>query len=75
MDHNLQRAREIRKRYEDIWMDLEFVTSIGIGLTSSGNTGIIISMEKDDPAIKNIFPAEIEGIPVEVRISGEINTL
>jgi hypothetical protein len=75
MDYSLQKAREIRNRYEEIWMELGFVTAIGIGLTSSGRTGIIISLEKDDPAIRSIFPAEIEGIPIEVKITGEINTI
>jgi hypothetical protein len=73
MDSAMIKAFEIRERYEKIWMALENVTAVGTGMTSDGRTGIIISMEKDDIVTKNIFPPEIEGVPVELRISGNID--
>lgn len=54
-------------------MGLERVTAVGTGITSNGKPGIIISLDKEDSATRNIFPPEIEGVPVEVRIAGKID--
>ncbi|MFP4366476.1 MAG: hypothetical protein ACLFQA_05220 [Bacteroidales bacterium] len=75
MTNSVNKADELIKRYRNIWMGLENVNGIGKGKTKDGRYCIVISMVKDDPATRNIFPAEIEGLPVEVRISGEINAL
>jgi hypothetical protein len=74
MNKLLIKVREVKNRYEMIWMGLEDVTSVGTGITSKGKPGIIISMEKDNVSIKNIFPPEIEGVQVEIRVSGNIDT-
>ena len=73
MKDPLIKAGEVKNRYSQIWMGLDCVTAVGTGITSNGKPGIIISMEKEDTATRNIFPPEIEGIPVEVKITGEID--
>jgi hypothetical protein len=73
MDKLLIKAREVKNRYEKIWMGLENVTSVGTGITSKGKPGIIISMEKDNVYVRNIFPPEIEGVQVEIKVSGNID--
>lgn len=75
MTNSVNKAEELIKRYKHIWMGLENVTGVGKGKTKDGRTSIVISLSKDDPATRNIFPAEIEGLPIEIRISGEINAL
>lgn len=75
MTNSVNKAEELIKRYKHIWMGLENVTGVGKGKTKDGRTCIVISMTKDDPATRNIFPLEIEGLPIEIRISGEINAL
>ncbi len=75
MSSSLKKAEEIIKRYEQIWMGLENVTGIGTGKTNDGRTCLVISMAKDDRPTRDLFPVEIEGLPVEVRISGEFNAL
>ena len=62
-------------RYGEIWMGLDSVTSIGVGKTDEGKPSIIISLEKDIPATRDVFPAEIEGVPVQFKISGPTETL
>ncbi len=75
MDYNIRKAKKIINRYEQIWMGLKNVSSIGTGKTSEGRLCIVISLSGDDPKTRRIFPAEIEGIPVEVRIIGKVDTL
>lgn len=75
MDHSIQKAKEIKELYEKIWLGLDNVTAVSIGKNPAGYPCIIISLEKDDEFTRDIFPAEIEGIPVEIRISGRISSL
>jgi hypothetical protein len=72
MDTHIK-AAEIKNRYEILWMGLKNVTSVGTGKTSDGKTSIVISLAIDDPETRSIFPAEIEDIPLEFRISGDID--
>ena len=75
MNSSVKKAEEIIKRYAQIWMGLENVTGIGTGKTNDGRICLVISMAKDDQATRDIFPAEIEGLPVEVRIGGKFDAL
>jgi hypothetical protein len=74
MEDLLKKANMIKKRYEGIWMALDNITGVGTGLTASGIPGIIISMEKEDARTRDLFPPRIEGVPVELKLSGKINT-
>jgi hypothetical protein len=62
---------KIKRIYEDIWLGLDKVTAVGTGMTKDGRPALIISLSSDDQATKDIFPAQVEGIPIEFRISGE----
>ncbi len=75
MESSVRKAGKIVSRYEQIWMGLKNVSSVGTGKTSEGKLCIVISLSRDDPATRNIFPVEIEGIPVDVRISGKVDAL
>lgn len=75
MDTSLERARKIIKTYRDVWLGLENISSVGTGRTDDGRVCIVISMVKDDPATRDIFPGELDDIPVEFSISGKINAL
>ncbi len=72
MDSSHNKAKKIIERYGEIWMGMEYITSVGIGKTDEGDTAIVISLEKDNPSTRDIFPAEIEDIPVRFKISGTI---
>jgi len=75
MESSLRKAKKIVRRYEQIWMGLKNVSGVGTGKTREGKLCIVISLSRDDPATRNIFPVEIEGIPFEIRISGKIDAL
>ncbi len=73
MKNSIKKALKIRKRYEKIWMGLENVTAVGAGKTKEGKPCIVISMLKEDPATRDIFPQEIEDVPIELIIIGKID--
>jgi hypothetical protein len=75
MDKLMIKASEVKNRYEKIWMGIENVTSVGTGITSKGKPGIIISLERDEATVRNIFPPELEGVQLEIVISGNIDSL
>ncbi len=56
-------------------MGLKIVSGVGTGKTREGKLCIVISLSRDDPATRNIFPVEIEGIPIEIRIIGKVDAL
>ena len=73
MDNLTKKAGKIINRYKKIWMGLENVSAVGIGKTCDGIPCIIISLSRDDPATREIFPLEIEDIPIEFMVSGTID--
>lgn len=64
--------RTIKKRFEREWLSMAGVVGVGIGITARQTPGIIISVQQDTPAIRAAFPAEVEGVPIEVRPVGDI---
>ena len=66
------KAAEVINLYRAIWLGLEHVTGVGLGKSDDGRTCIVISLSEANTATMDIFPAEIEGIPVECRVTGEI---
>ncbi len=75
MDEAMDKVRKIKSIYEDIWLELEKVTAVGTGRAKDGRTALVISLSSDDKATKDIFPAEVEGIPIEFRVTGEAEAL
>jgi hypothetical protein len=67
----MERLMKIKSIYEGIWLELDKVTAVGTGRTRDGRPALIISLSSDDQPTKDIFPAEVEGIPIEFRITGE----
>ena len=75
MESTDEHAKKIINRYEEIWMGLDGVTSVGLGKTAEGAASIIISLEQDTPSTRDIFPVEIEGIPLQFKICGKTEPL
>jgi hypothetical protein len=70
MTESMVKVNKIKKLYEEIWLELDNVTAVGSGKTKDGRICLVISLNCDDPATRDIFPREIEDIPIEFRISG-----
>lgn len=70
-----QRIREIKKRVEKDWLSIPGVLAIGIGKTEKGQAGIIVSVNELSLEIQTSLPTEVEGIPVEIKVTGPIQAL
>lgn len=68
----MKAIRKIRKKYEKNWLSLSGVVGVGVGNTSTGNVGIIVSVSDNADTIRQKIPAEIGRVSIEVQISGEI---
>lgn len=61
-----------KQRYEQEWMALEEVTAIGIGKVAD-QIGIVISVTENPEKVKREIPDRIEGIPIKIQKTGELN--
>ncbi len=75
MIESKEKVMKVKNIYEKIWLELEKVNAVGTGKTRDGRLGLVISLSCDDPATKEIFPGEIEGVPIEFKITGETDAL
>ena len=75
MSNPAEKAKKIINRYKMIWMKLEHVTSVGTGKKDDGSVCLVITLSEDSQATKEIFPAEIEDLPVEFRIGSQPDAL
>lgn len=64
--------KAVKRAHERTWMALDGVEAVGIGITSSGDTGIIISVSANPAGIRRQIPERIDDVPVEIRVSGPI---
>lgn len=71
----IDRIKVVKQRYEREWRALELVTAIGIGTTSSGATGIIISVKSDAAKVRERIPQRVEEIEIDIRETGELRAL
>ena len=72
MNDPLEKIRQIKRMHESSWLGIEGVVAVGIGITTSGEPGIVISTKVSPSQLQQVIPTNIEGIAIEVRQSGEI---
>ena len=75
MSDELQKIRKIKAKNERKWLAIDGVVAVGIGKTVGGRLGIIVHVTENAPKYQSRIVRKIEGIPVEVRESGEIKAL
>jgi hypothetical protein len=64
-------ALAVQNRHTDKLMKLDGVVGVGLG-TNAGGQFVIKVMVKDEAAAKNpLIPKQLEGVPVEVTVTGE----
>lgn len=76
MSDMLARIRAVKQSHEARWLALKGVVAVGIGLLGDGGTGIVVSIETDGERerLEREIPAEIQGVPVELRVTGPVRT-
>lgn len=72
MPNQLEKVKEIKKKYEKIWINIDGVTAVGIGKTSDGGTGLIVSVIEKPGKIRKMIPDKIKGILIEIQVTGEL---
>lgn len=75
---------EVKRRHEQELLHKANVVAVGVGFCTHGGIqtrqiGIIVSVKNKLPssalAPKDVIPAKIEGVPIDVVETGEIRTL
>lgn len=75
MDAQIEKTKRVKQQHESRWMKIDGVNAVGIGRTSEGNIGIIVSVsEMNDTITKNI-PEIVDSIEVEIQETGEFRAL
>ena len=75
MEEQMAKARAAKQRVERAWLAIEGIVGIGIGFTSRGAVGIIVSTREDPAALREKIPREVNGVPVELQRTGDIRAL
>ena len=74
MAGEIEKAREIKNKYEKNWLGRKGVLAIGIGLIDN-NIGIIITVDQNINPENVQIPSDVEGVPVKIQSSGTIKAL
>ena len=83
-DRSMQRALEVKRRHEQEFLHKTNVVAVGIGYCRRGGVqtrevGIVISVKTKVPLselqTRDVIPARIEDVPVDVVETGEIRAL
>ncbi len=72
MSEQIEKIKSIKKKYEKTWLQLDGVVAVGIGKTSDGNLGVIVSVKKNGRKYGEQIADNIEGVPIEIQETCEI---
>ena len=72
MPGEIEQIRRVKRQVETGWLNQDAVKAVGIGPTTSGRTGLIVTTVKIDQQVLKLIPEMVEGIPVELRASDTI---
>jgi hypothetical protein len=75
MDAALEYIKKIKKRYEKEWLSRKGVVSVGIGILSSGEIGIIVAYTDNLNLLEQQIPQQIDDVTIELRKSHDIVAL
>lgn len=71
-DVELERIKEVKRKYEQQWLALADVVAVGIGTLTSGKTGLIVSVKEGTEKLRALIPQKVDEVEVEVRVTGEL---
>jgi hypothetical protein len=72
---NIERIKQIKRAHENTWLAIKSVVAVGVGTTSSGKTGIIISVQEEAARVRAQIPDRIEDCEIEIRETGTLKAL
>jgi hypothetical protein len=83
-DLSVQRAQAVKRRHEQELLRKANVVAVGVGFKTVGGVqtrevGVVVSVKKKLPLSelkpRDVIPAQIEDVPVDVVETGEIRAL
>lgn len=83
-EHDLEQLRSVKEAYEADLMRKANVVGVGIGMrqregTWTNEPAIVVSVNRKVPLSEvgpeDVIPSELEGIPVDVQVVGELRAL
>ncbi len=75
VEKSYQTLKAIKQKVEKEWLKIPDVVAVGIGKTEDGKAGIIVSVKEISLEVETSIPSQVEGVPVEIRITGPIQAL
>ena len=72
---DIDRIRSIKQIHEKRWLAIEGVVAVGIGATSSGKVGLIVSVRERAEKLRTQIPNVVDDVEVEIKESGELRAL
>jgi hypothetical protein len=75
MEIDFNKIRQVKQNHEKNWLKIKDVVGVGIGTTSNGKYGIVVSVKKNPKNVRSAIPETIENIPIDVQETGEIKAL
>jgi hypothetical protein len=75
MSDELERAKRVKREHESRWLSLDGVVAVGVGQTADGRPAVVVSVRADSARLRRALPERVDGVPVEVRVSGDLRAL
>jgi len=68
----LEEIRDVLRRHGARWMALDDVVAVGIGSLQGDRHGIVVSVRSKTEEVQEAVPDSVEGVPVELRVVGDV---
>jgi hypothetical protein len=75
MSESLERVRAVKQLHEQRWLALAGVVAVGIGQRPEGTPQIVVSVEAESERIRREIPESVEGVAVEIKVTGSLRAL
>lgn len=75
MSRSLEEIRAVKRAHEARWLALDEVVAVGLGRKDDGRDAIVVSVRSDTGAVRKRVPDTVDGVPVEVRVVGDLRAL
>lgn len=71
----LEEIRAAKRAHEARWLALDDVVAVGIGRLAAGGDGLVVSVRAHTDEVRERVPDSVGGVPVEVRVVGDVRAL
>lgn len=76
MNEQIENARKVSRAHAEALLSKANVVGVGVGEGRTGQVTLVVMLKQKLPRVElreeDLVPEEIEGIPVEIRVVGEL---